>query len=95
MRLDNDHIFWLSRRMTLAKFLEKEGLTQAAFGRRVGMTQQVVSAWVAGILIPRRRAMERIVEATKGAVTPNDFLRSTPAASQPAMVPAPPREAAQ
>lgn len=62
--------------ITLAQFLSRTGVSQAQFAARIGVSQRVVSHWVVGDRTPRRRYMQKIIDATSGAVTPNDFLRA-------------------
>ena len=57
----------------LSKYLETKGETQAAFAVRVIATQATISKICAGIIVPKRPLMTRIVAATGGAVTPNDI----------------------
>lgn len=57
----------------LSKHLETNGVTQSAFAAEVEATQSTISKICAGIIVPKRRLMARIVSATGGAVTPNDL----------------------
>lgn len=57
---------------TLKQYLSETGETQAEFAARIGSTQPRVSKYCTGT-VPRRKMMERIIDATKGRVTPNDF----------------------
>lgn len=59
--------------MTLADYLRTNGLTQEAFGARVGVRQNHISRLLAGALMSTSLA-RRIYWATGGAVTPNDLL---------------------
>ena len=58
--------------MTLSEFLSERGLTDERFAQSVGVSRTTVLRWRNG-LIPERETMTRIVEATDGEVTPNDF----------------------
>lgn len=60
--------------MTLAAYLEKHGLTQAEFGRRVGMSRLVISRYARGIRFPRPSSIKAIQEATRGKVKFDDYL---------------------
>ena len=62
--------------MTLSEFLSERGLTDERFAQSVGVTRTTVLRWRNGLL-PERDTMARIVEATDGAVTPNDFYGLT------------------
>lgn len=60
--------------MDLARYLEKSKLTQAAFARRIDVAPSYVSMLLNGTFWPGRRLMLRIVEETRGQVTPNDLI---------------------
>jgi antitoxin CcdA len=61
--------------MTLAEFLQREGLTLMAFGQKLGVSHTTVRRWALGEAAPRDRSMfERISAATGGAVTAADFF---------------------
>lgn len=66
---------WYSVRMTLGEYLKANGLTLQAFGARVGVSHTSVLRWASGEAAPRGRAMlQRVTEATGGAVTAADFF---------------------
>jgi 3,4-dihydroxy 2-butanone 4-phosphate synthase/GTP cyclohydrolase II len=67
--------------MDLRSYLAEHRLTHEAFARQIGVTTSAVTKLVAGTR-PSWPTMERIVAATSGAVTPNDFL--PPTATTPA-----------
>lgn len=67
------------RRMTLETYLKEHGLTDAAFGARVNLSQSYVSRLRRGKENPTADALARIYEGTAGAVTPNDLLGMKPA----------------
>ena len=60
--------------MTIDEFLSGRHIASAAFAERVGATRQAVARWRSGERIPSPGLMVRIVAATAGAVTPNDFF---------------------
>jgi hypothetical protein len=61
--------------MKLSDYLSEAGETYAAFAERVGAANaSVVHKWIAGLRVPRRKAMAAIVRETDGKVQPNDFL---------------------
>lgn len=60
--------------MKLADFLRTKEIRAADFARQIGVSRQNVSRWALGHVIPRPEEMRRIVEATTGEVTPNDFF---------------------
>ena len=49
------------------------GISEAAFGQTIAVSQAAVNRYVRGERIPTPRIMARIVEATDGQVTANDF----------------------
>jgi hypothetical protein len=58
---------------TLAKYLTQNGLTVAAFARRLGLPKMTVHRHAKGEAIPRPATMEMYRKATNGQVTPADF----------------------
>lgn len=60
--------------MTLSQWIAKEGVSMADFGQRVCASHSTVSRLCSGKLRPSMSLMERILKATGGDVTPNDFL---------------------
>lgn len=58
----------------LARYLSNNGIRQSDFAARIGCTQPAVARYVNGLRIPDRDTMQRIFDATNGAVTPNDFF---------------------
>lgn len=67
--------------MKLAEYLEREGLTDAAFAALVRIDRSVVSRWRRGETRPDWCSLDRISAATRGEVTPNDFVMSDDDAS--------------
>lgn len=59
--------------MKLRCWLKIHNLTEAEFAVSIRVSQSSVSRYVAGRM-PRRNVMSRIVAATGGRVTANDFL---------------------
>ncbi len=60
--------------MKLSEYLLLSGLTDVAFAKRIGVSAgRVVGRYRRGEAIPRHASMGRIVVATAGAVTANDF----------------------
>jgi len=66
--------------MNLKQYLANEGLTCAAFGKRVAVSGEAVRLWAEGLRYPSRKNMEAIYRATNGTVTPNDFFAGQDAA---------------
>lgn len=69
--------------MRLSDYLEKNRLTQTAFAELIGADQGQIARYVSGERLPRRDLMQKIIDATDGAVTPNDFFQ-VPTPSQEA-----------
>ena len=59
--------------MQLRAYLDQNGITPAEFAARVGSSESGVKKWLRGVRSPRHEMLERIREATAGAVTANDF----------------------
>lgn len=60
--------------MKLSAYLEREGLTGAEFARRSGLSEGTISLLCRGEIWLSRETARKIVEATSGDVTPNDFM---------------------
>lgn len=60
--------------MKLNDFLDHHGISLTAFAEQVGTTAATVCRIGQGHVVPRRRLLERIHEATGGQVTPNDLV---------------------
>jgi hypothetical protein len=61
--------------MTLADYLARNALSVDDFAHEVGINAVSVRRYMAGARLPRRKILQRIMEATSGAVTPNDFVQ--------------------
>lgn len=59
--------------MKLSEYLQKNGILQAEFARKIGVTQGIVSYYVSGRTMPTRKNMQKIIEVTGGEVTADDF----------------------
>ena len=62
--------------MRLSEYLSREGMGEAAFAARIGMSAKAVQHWIQGDRTPRPEQMQKILTSTGGAVTPNDFFAS-------------------
>lgn len=60
--------------MKLGDYLEKTGTRRSFFARMIGVSPASVTEYCDGAYPPRFPVIERIVRATQGAVTANDFL---------------------
>lgn len=58
--------------MQLREYLESTGQSQAAFGRKVGVSQAAVAQWVAGGGIEPERVLG-LAAATDWKVTPHEW----------------------
>lgn len=60
--------------MRLSDFLAERDLSHAAFGKQISRSAAAVSRYASGSRTPRPEDMVKIIQATAGAVTANDFL---------------------
>ena len=60
--------------MKLAAYLTNHQISEADFAARVGITRETVNKLKNGQLWLSSETAERILRATGGEVTPNDFL---------------------
>jgi len=61
--------------MTLREYLHKFDVPATEFARRIDTSVTSVYRYRDGVRIPDRRIMPRIVTATQGMVTADDFYR--------------------
>lgn len=66
--------------MTLDSYLTERGITTAEFAKRIETSFEAVRRYRAGLRVPERGVMQKIVNATGGAVSPNDFFSPVAAA---------------
>jgi transcriptional regulator with XRE-family HTH domain len=59
--------------MKLKDFLKEEKITQEQFAKVIGVSQATVSRWCDGFQKPNQKMMTKILIATQGKVTANDF----------------------
>ena len=59
--------------MKLSDYLAQNDFATKTFAARLNVTDEAVRLWATGGAIPRKNVMADIVEATGGAVQPNDF----------------------
>lgn len=59
--------------MRLQDYLVETGITRAEFARRIGVKHISVTRYVEG-RVPESSVMGKIIEATEGKVTANDFF---------------------
>lgn len=62
--------------MNLASYLEQNNLTATVFAQRIGVAIATVTRAARGEIMPSPETMRRIIDATDGQVTPNDFFNS-------------------
>lgn len=60
--------------MKLITFLEERRMSYTDFGKLIGASPSGVRRYALGERYPKTEIMRRIVEATDGAVGPQDFL---------------------
>ncbi|AWK85052.1 helix-turn-helix domain-containing protein [Azospirillum thermophilum] len=61
--------------MELKEYRDAKSITLAGLAAAVGVTEVAMSRYERGIRFPRPEIIERIEEATDGAVRAEDFLR--------------------
>lgn len=61
--------------MKLGDYLESQQLTRAEFAQRIGVTTEAVRRYEDCGRVPTPKVMARILSATNGEVTANDFYR--------------------
>jgi hypothetical protein len=64
--------------MKLSAFLESRKISPGAFATGAGLARQAIHRYIVGERIPDKSAMAKIVAATEGEVTPNDFYEAAP-----------------
>lgn len=69
--------------MTLTEYRRRHGLTQRALAEQLNIGKSAISRYEQG-RIPEPLVMQKIVSATGGAVTPNDFHGIASSNGQPA-----------
>lgn len=62
--------------MKLADWLEKNDMQRKVFAEKIGVNPSYITLICNSDSWPSRDIMKRIKKATKGEVTPNDFLDS-------------------
>ena len=60
--------------MKLADYLVTSKIDELAFAAKLGVSAKAVRHWVRGDRTPRPEQLQKIFNATDGAVTPSDFL---------------------
>lgn len=59
--------------MQLAKYLEQNKISDAAFARSIGVERQAVGRYRTGDRFPEKSVLLEIFKASNGSVTANDF----------------------
>jgi putative transcriptional regulator len=60
--------------MNLASYLKIKNVGRREFAALIGVSEVAVTRYLKGDRVPRQKHLMRIVEATNGEVTPNDFM---------------------
>ena len=60
--------------MHLRTYLSRNGLTQSAFAKELGVKRQTVDRWLRGDRVPRPEMMRQIARVTDGKVGPEDLV---------------------
>lgn len=74
-QLTSHQIGDINRGMQLAEYLKNNGISDDDFGQSIGVTRQAVHRYKTFERFPEKPVLGKIVAATSGAVTPNDFLQ--------------------
>jgi putative transcriptional regulator len=61
--------------MRLQEYLTKTSTSRADFALQIGVSAETVRRYLSGQRFPDWSVVHKIVEATKGEVTANDFLK--------------------
>ena len=61
--------------MTLTEFLAASDMTDSAFARQINVSRQALARYKIGDRRPEWDVIDRIMKATSGRVTANDFLK--------------------
>lgn len=64
--------------MRLSEYLEAKKLKPSRFAEMVGVPASTITRLVRGERSPGIELIEKIVKATDGAITPNDFIAPAP-----------------
>ena len=70
----NVRIVHIPSAMKLVDYLKQQNLSISEFARRAQILPSTASRAVHGKVLPSERTMRRIIDATGGAVQPNDFF---------------------
>lgn len=66
--------------MTLENYLKSVGKSPEKFGAEIGVYGSTIRRYIYGERFPRTAVLQKIIKATKGRVTADDFLASAEAA---------------
>ena len=66
--------------MTLDEYLVAEKITETVFAKKAKLTQAHINRLRKGLSWPQKDTLTRIMIASDGKITPNDFLRTGAAA---------------
>lgn len=61
--------------MKLSDYLETNGISRSIFAQHVGVTTEAVRRYADCGRVPTPKVMSKILAATNGEVTANDFFR--------------------
>lgn len=65
--------------MKLETFLHKHKISRTDFAQAIGVTEASICRYISAQRMPRLSVLSKITAATKGEVTPNDFVEQQPA----------------
>lgn len=64
--------------MKLGDWLKAREISEAEFGRRIGKHRATVGRWCTGESHPGKGSLGKVLKATNGEVTANDFMDDLP-----------------
>ena len=61
--------------MKLSYYLSKHGIRPSRFAADIGVSPQTITGWCKGTFWIKHDQAVKVLQATNGEVTPNDFLK--------------------
>lgn len=73
-RLDYTFAVWQKSSMKLIDYMTSNNINAAKLAEKANVPASTITRLLSGARVPRLSLLEKIMDATGGAVTPNDFL---------------------
>jgi transcriptional regulator with XRE-family HTH domain len=77
LSLETNVPMWHILGMDLRRYIKMTNKTATDFAKEIGVSHSTVVRYMQGLRVPNSLTMQRIVKATNGAVTPDDFFRGS------------------